>query len=324
MDPPGKVRDTLLVIAILIATATYQTVLNPPRGVWQDTYWPEDNNSTSSDGIMSSRRIAGQFCSGIFCTGHRQAETLHQPSVNYRKDRRIPLHYAVIEGRKNVTRELLVASPDSAEEVTACGETCLHLAVKNHQFEENLNESNKYDLLNKKDIQGNTVLHLAVSTKQYEAKTGKRKRKQREIKFPLKPPDLTEMVNVDDSNKGESLEQVSQINKRDIIEQKRNSQTDQTHVSNSEDRQVGDYGQSSEIQRNDQNELVIEKGEILSLIAESSSILLVSYYNMHKINNKVNKQANRNRSLSRSKGAHTGSEESRINCIATQETSQNQ
>jgi len=88
------------------------------------------------------------------------------------KDRRIPLHYAVIKGRKHVIKELLVASPNSAEEVTARGETCLHLAVKNHQFEafklllENLN---KYGLLNKKDIQGNTVLHLAVSTKQYEA-----------------------------------------------------------------------------------------------------------------------------------------------------------
>ncbi|XP_019256507.1 PREDICTED: ankyrin repeat-containing protein At2g01680-like [Nicotiana attenuata] len=91
------------------------------------------------------------------------------------KDRRIPLHYAVIKGRKHVMRELLVAFPDSAAEVTAHGDTCLHLAVKNHQFEsfklllENLNESNKYDLLNKKDILGNTVLHLAVSTKQYEA-----------------------------------------------------------------------------------------------------------------------------------------------------------
>ncbi|KAH0766145.1 hypothetical protein KY285_002016 [Solanum tuberosum] len=87
------------------------------------------------------------------------------------KDRRIPLHYAVIKGRKHVIKELLVASPDSAAEVTARGETCLHLAVKNHQFEafklllENLN---KYGLLNKKDIQGNTVLHLATSTKQFE------------------------------------------------------------------------------------------------------------------------------------------------------------
>ncbi|KAH0726307.1 hypothetical protein KY290_002135 [Solanum tuberosum] len=87
------------------------------------------------------------------------------------KDRRIPLHYAVIKGRKHVIKELLVASPDSAAEVTARGETCLHLAVKNHQFEafklllENLN---KYGLLNNKDIQGNTVLHLATSTKQFE------------------------------------------------------------------------------------------------------------------------------------------------------------
>ncbi|XP_015164472.1 ankyrin repeat-containing protein At2g01680-like [Solanum tuberosum] len=90
------------------------------------------------------------------------------------KDRRISLHYAVIKGREHVMKELLVASPDSAEEVTARGETCLHLAVKNHQFEgfklllDNLKEFNMYDLLNKKDIQGNTVLHLAVSTKQYE------------------------------------------------------------------------------------------------------------------------------------------------------------
>ncbi|KAM3323118.1 ankyrin repeat-containing protein BDA1 [Capsicum chacoense] len=90
------------------------------------------------------------------------------------KERRTPLHYAVIKGREYVMKELLAASPDSAEEVTARGETSLHLAVKNHQFEafkvllENLKELNKYDLLNKKDIQGNTVLHLAVSTKQYE------------------------------------------------------------------------------------------------------------------------------------------------------------
>ncbi|XP_049386528.1 ankyrin repeat-containing protein BDA1-like [Solanum stenotomum] len=90
------------------------------------------------------------------------------------KDRRIPLHYAVIKGRKHVIKELLVASPNSAAEVTAHGETCLHLAVKNHQFEafklllENLKEFNKYGLLNNKDIQGNTVLHLATSTKQFE------------------------------------------------------------------------------------------------------------------------------------------------------------
>ncbi|KAJ8567684.1 hypothetical protein K7X08_019892 [Anisodus acutangulus] len=125
----------------------------------------------------------------------------------------------------------------------------------------------------------NKVLFKTVSL----LETGKRKRKQREIKFSLKPPDLTEMVNIDDSNKGESLEQVSQIKKRDIIEQKRESQIDQTHVSDSEDRQVADYDQSSEIQRNDQKELDIDEGEILSPIAESYSSLIVSYYNKHKI-----------------------------------------
>ncbi|KAH0766144.1 hypothetical protein KY285_002015 [Solanum tuberosum] len=80
------------------------------------------------------------------------------------KDRRIPLHYAVIKGRENVMKELLVASPDSAEEVTARGETCLHLAVKNHQFEafKLLLDNLKDDLLNKKDIQGNTVVDMLL------------------------------------------------------------------------------------------------------------------------------------------------------------------
>ncbi|KAM3266081.1 hypothetical protein P3L10_003075 [Capsicum annuum] len=63
-DPPGKVRDTLLVIAILIATATYQAVLSPPGGVWQDTYWPDDHNRTSNDVKKSSRHIAGQSVMG--------------------------------------------------------------------------------------------------------------------------------------------------------------------------------------------------------------------------------------------------------------------
>lgn len=35
-DSPGSVRNTLLVLAVLIATATYQAVLSPPGGVWQD------------------------------------------------------------------------------------------------------------------------------------------------------------------------------------------------------------------------------------------------------------------------------------------------
>ncbi|KAL2478312.1 Ankyrin repeat family protein [Forsythia ovata] len=90
------------------------------------------------------------------------------------KERRIPLHYAVIKGRTHVIRELLSACEDSIREVTARGETSLHLAVKNNQFEAlkslavYLKTYDKEDILNNKDAQGNTILHLAVSRKQYE------------------------------------------------------------------------------------------------------------------------------------------------------------
>ncbi|XAR63286.1 hypothetical protein NMG60_11023173 [Bertholletia excelsa] len=90
------------------------------------------------------------------------------------RERRIPLHYAAIKGQVDVMRELLSACADSVEEVTIRGETALHLAVKNNQFEvlkilvEQLQQFSKGDVLNKKDNQGNTLLHLAVSKKQYE------------------------------------------------------------------------------------------------------------------------------------------------------------
>ncbi|CAI9765132.1 unnamed protein product [Fraxinus pennsylvanica] len=50
------------------------------------------------------------------------------------KDGRIPLHHAVIKGRIQVIKELISASEDSIREVTARGETSLHLAVKNNQL----------------------------------------------------------------------------------------------------------------------------------------------------------------------------------------------
>ncbi|KAM7508868.1 hypothetical protein LguiA_019321 [Lonicera macranthoides] len=90
------------------------------------------------------------------------------------RGRMIPLHYAVIKGRVDVIKELLSACVDSIENLTARGETTLHLAVNNHQFQafkvlvEYLKEFQKEDLLNGKDGQGNTILHLAVSRKQYE------------------------------------------------------------------------------------------------------------------------------------------------------------
>lgn len=90
------------------------------------------------------------------------------------KERRIPLHSAVAKGRIHVITELLQACSDSIAQVTARGETCFHLAVKNNQYEalkllcHHVVSFNKEDVLNNKDDRGNTLLHLAASRKQYE------------------------------------------------------------------------------------------------------------------------------------------------------------
>ncbi|KAI3739027.1 hypothetical protein L2E82_29382 [Cichorium intybus] len=91
------------------------------------------------------------------------------------KDGKIPLHSAVVKGKVEVIIELFLASLDSVKWKTAQHETCLHLAVKNHQFEalqvliQHLHQSNKEDYMNSKDIYGNIILHVAVSKKQFEA-----------------------------------------------------------------------------------------------------------------------------------------------------------
>ncbi|XP_061953358.1 ankyrin repeat-containing protein BDA1 [Populus nigra] len=55
-DSPSEARSTLLVIAVLVATATFQVGVNPPGGVWQDTNIPDHTNSTSS----SNAHFGGQ------------------------------------------------------------------------------------------------------------------------------------------------------------------------------------------------------------------------------------------------------------------------
>ncbi|KAL0411793.1 UNVERIFIED_CONTAM: hypothetical protein Slati_3769000 [Sesamum latifolium] len=62
-DSPTKVRNTLLVIAVLIATATYQAVLSPPGGVWQDDFWPDAMNNGSST-RRPPQHMAGQSVMG--------------------------------------------------------------------------------------------------------------------------------------------------------------------------------------------------------------------------------------------------------------------
>ncbi|XWS77346.1 hypothetical protein CRYUN_Cryun01aG0253300 [Craigia yunnanensis] len=51
------------------------------------------------------------------------------------KDGKVPLHCTALKGRVDVVKELIWASPESLKEVTACGETALHLAVKSNQIE---------------------------------------------------------------------------------------------------------------------------------------------------------------------------------------------
>ncbi|KAF8099716.1 hypothetical protein N665_0238s0044 [Sinapis alba] len=90
------------------------------------------------------------------------------------KDRKIPIHYAAMRGRVCVLDALVSANPQSLEEVTARGETVLHLAVRFCQFDgfvalvECLKEFDKLCVLNKQDSGGNTVLHLAVQKRQFE------------------------------------------------------------------------------------------------------------------------------------------------------------
>ncbi|KAK9144700.1 hypothetical protein Sjap_004603 [Stephania japonica] len=87
------------------------------------------------------------------------------------KDRseRLPLHLAAMRGRIEVLGVLISACPESAREVTARGETVLHLSVKYNQFkalEFLLDQVRFQEMLNATDREGNTVLHLAVSRKQ--------------------------------------------------------------------------------------------------------------------------------------------------------------
>ncbi|KAJ4727295.1 Ankyrin repeat-containing protein [Melia azedarach] len=91
------------------------------------------------------------------------------------REKRIPLHYAAIKGRVQIISELLSACAESVDHVTARGETALHLAVKNFQFDaftvlvEHFKQFNKLDVLNKNDSYGNTILRPAVYRKHYEA-----------------------------------------------------------------------------------------------------------------------------------------------------------
>ncbi|KAJ4960733.1 hypothetical protein NE237_020643 [Protea cynaroides] len=62
-DTSSDVRNALLVIFILIVTATYTTGINPPGGLWQDDSNPSNdgsNNSNNSSALVQRAHIAGR------------------------------------------------------------------------------------------------------------------------------------------------------------------------------------------------------------------------------------------------------------------------
>ncbi|KAJ6882671.1 hypothetical protein NC651_029065 [Populus alba x Populus x berolinensis] len=50
-DSPSEARGTLLVIAVLVATATFQVGVSPPGGLWQDTSIPDVATATFQVGV---------------------------------------------------------------------------------------------------------------------------------------------------------------------------------------------------------------------------------------------------------------------------------
>lgn len=63
-DSSSKVRNTLLVIVILITSATYQPALTPHGGTWQEDYIPSAENNMLSSATKNTTapkpHIAGQ------------------------------------------------------------------------------------------------------------------------------------------------------------------------------------------------------------------------------------------------------------------------
>ncbi|XVE56457.1 hypothetical protein DITRI_Ditri04bG0011400 [Diplodiscus trichospermus] len=61
-DSPSEARSDLLVIAVLVATATFQVGLSPPGGTWQDSSLPNQNNATCAG--VNGAYIAGTSIMG--------------------------------------------------------------------------------------------------------------------------------------------------------------------------------------------------------------------------------------------------------------------
>ncbi|KAK9913950.1 hypothetical protein M0R45_037749 [Rubus argutus] len=66
-DSPSDARTALLVVAVLVTTATFQAGLSPPNGVWQDTELNKNGSSTSGvPAHYAGRSIMGSYSAVAF------------------------------------------------------------------------------------------------------------------------------------------------------------------------------------------------------------------------------------------------------------------
>lgn len=66
-DSPSEARSALLVVASLVATATFQASLTPPGGTWQDSSIPAvSQNTTNVNTTNQQAHTAGQSIMGTF------------------------------------------------------------------------------------------------------------------------------------------------------------------------------------------------------------------------------------------------------------------
>ncbi|XP_050386510.1 ankyrin repeat-containing protein BDA1-like [Argentina anserina] len=64
-DSPSDARTALLVVAVLVATATFQVGLNPPTGIWQDTEL-KGNGTSSETAHIAGTSILGSYSAPSF------------------------------------------------------------------------------------------------------------------------------------------------------------------------------------------------------------------------------------------------------------------
>ncbi|KAF9597932.1 hypothetical protein IFM89_022682 [Coptis chinensis] len=160
-------RETLLHIASMFGhvdfIATLIIKLHPSSALElnQDGYSPMHISSTQG------HRETVEF----FIEFGRFHSILNEFCLQKNIHGRIPLHCAVSKGRVGVMGALLIACPESVQQLTDERETVLHLAVRNNQreaFSFLIQQPSIKALVNFMDDEGNTILHLATVCRQHQ------------------------------------------------------------------------------------------------------------------------------------------------------------